>query len=338
MSNYDDNNRELTPEERIDLFINRENNTILRSKPKYWLHILLFIATFCTVTLGGVLMANANPYELQNFHKGLLQAVLIMSIITAHEFGHFFAAKIHKIDVTPPFYIPFPFVDLVWFGTFGAVIRIKSRITSRKALFDIAVAGPIAGFVVTLIILLIGFITLPGIEFLYNIHPEYASMGVPATGDYSFGYNLLFWTFEKIFTSSPAVFMPPMHEIYHYPFLCAGWFGLLITSLNMLPVGQLDGGHISYTMFGEKSKFIAYVTFAWLAIFGLLGLFLFWDIQIPFASPGWLLWAILIFFIIKVKHPPLVDNMNEPLGKTRIILGWLSYLIFLISFCPVPIS
>lgn len=334
--NHDNENRELNPEERIDQFISHENRLFLRAKPKYWLHILLFIVTFCTVTLGGVLWANYNPYDLANFSKGLLFSSLVMSIITAHEFGHYIAAKIHKIDVTLPFYIPFPYVDLNPFGTMGAVIRMKSRISSRKALFDVAVAGPIAGFVVTFVILIIGFVTLPNIEYLYQVHPEYRSIGIPTTGDIVFGYNILFWTFEKIFTSSPTVFMPPMNEVYHYPFLCAGWFGLLITALNMLPVGQLDGGHISYTMFANKSKYIAYFTFIMLAFFGLLGLLPFVGINISIGSINWLLWALLIFFIIKIKHPPIVHDFNVPLGRTRTILGWLAYLIFAVSFCPVP--
>lgn len=343
--NDDNQNRDLNTEERIDRFISHENRLFLRAKPKYWLHILLFVATFCSVTLAGVGWANADPYELTNFPKGLLYAVLIFAIITAHEFGHYIAARIHKIDVTLPFYIPFPLLFLNPFGTMGAVIRMRSRIPSRKALFDIAVAGPIAGFVVTIGFLIYGFATLPDIEYLYNIHPEYRMMGVPVTGDLVFGYNILFWTFEKVFTSSPAVFMPPMNEVYHYPFLCAGWFGLLITAINMLPVGQLDGGHISYAMFGSKSKFISYTTFAIVLAFGLiglpyllaqLGLLPMMDFAVAINSGGWLIWALLIYFVIRIVHPPFIHDFNVPLGTTRTILGWLAYLIFVVSFCPVP--
>ncbi|HEX2786361.1 MAG TPA: site-2 protease family protein [Ignavibacteria bacterium] len=340
-------NHELNPEKKMELFFTREDNAFIRSKPKYWLHILLFVTTFFSLMFAGTAWANVSPYELSNLSKGLLYAVLIMSIITAHEFGHYIAARIHKIDVTLPFYIPFPFIEFNPFGTMGAVIRIKSMIRSRKALFDMAVAGPIAGFVVTIIVLIIGFTTLPGIEYIYQIHPEYRTTGIPTSGNFSFGYNILFWSFEKIFTSSPTVFMPPMNEVYHYPFLCAGWFGLLITALNMLPVGQLDGGHISYAMFGSKSKFVAYITFGLLVFFGLLGLPdllqalgvlppLGFDISI--GSVGWLIWALLIYFVIKIIHPPIVQDFNAPLGTTRVLLGWFSYFIFIVSFCPVPLT
>jgi membrane-associated protease RseP (regulator of RpoE activity) len=129
-----------------------------------------------------------------------------------------------------------------------------------------------------------------------------------------------------------------MNEIYHYPFLCVGWFGLLITSLNMMPVGQLDGGHISYTMFGEKSKYIGYAVFYTLVVFGVLGVLPLIDININIGSLNWLVWAVLILFIIKIKHPPICHDLDSPLGTSRLILGWFSYFIFLVSFCPIPIN
>jgi hypothetical protein len=129
-----------------------------------------------------------------------------------------------------------------------------------------------------------------------------------------------------------------MNEVYHYPFLCAGWFGLLITSLNMMPVGQLDGGHISYTMFGKNHKIIAHIVFYLLVVFGLLGLLPFLNINFELGSVNWLVWAILIYFVIKIEHPPVCTDMEQPLGRTRFILGWFSFFIFITSFCPIPIS
>lgn len=309
----------------------------IKRKDNYFLHILLFVLTFLSVTLGGVFWAGQDPFQLLNFTSGLLYAVLIITVISFHEFGHYFAAKIHKVDVTLPYYIPFPFIMLNPFGTMGAVIRMKSPAYDRKALFDIAIAGPIAGWIVSVIFLIIGFLTLPSIDYLYSIHPEYETEGVKV-GGFSFGYNIVFWILEKTLTSSPGVFMPPMNEVYHYPFLCVGWFGLLITALNMMPVGQLDGGHIAYAMFGKNHKWLAYTTFGLLLFFGLLGLLPFFGINSSVGSVNWLLWVILIALIIKIKHPDTITNFHEPLTKGRIILGWISYLIFIISFCPVPFT
>lgn len=302
----------------------------------FLVNIILFLFTFFSTTIAGVFWANKDPYQLENFSYGLTYSFLILLVISTHEFGHYFAARYHKVPVTLPYYIPFPFLFLNPFGTMGAVIRMKARYYSRKALLDIGAAGPIAGWVTSVIILIIGFTNLPSIDYLYELHPEYLTSGIPLTG-FTFGYNILFWTFEKIFASSPNVFMPPMNEFYHYPFLCVGWFGLLITSLNMLPVGQLDGGHISYAMFGDKHKFVAYVIFALLIIFGLLGLLPMIGINSNIGSLNWLVWALLIFFIIKIRHPQTYSEDEAPLGTGRMLTGWFTYFIFIVSFCPVPV-
>jgi len=314
-----------------------ETQVGVKKKGKYLItvNIILFIATFFTTTLAGVFWANQDPYQLFNFYSGLTYSILLLSVISAHEFGHYFAARYHKVNVTLPFYIPFPFLFLNPFGTMGAVIKMKSRLHSRKALFDIGIAGPITGWIATMIILIYGYFTLPPMDFIYQIHPEYVNTGIPTTG-FTFGYNIIFLAFEKIF-SAPNVFVPPMNEIYHYPFLCVGWFGLLITSLNMMPVGQLDGGHISYTMFGEKHKYIANAVFGLLVFFGLAGLLPLIGVDVTFGSANWLVWAILIFFVIKRVHPPVVSDFSEPLGTVRTILGWISFIIFVLSFCPIPI-
>jgi membrane-associated protease RseP (regulator of RpoE activity) len=301
-----------------------------------WINIVLFILTFFTTTIAGVFWANKDPYQLENFSYGLTYSILILLVISSHEFGHYFAAKIHKVPVTLPYYVPFPFIFLNPFGTMGAVIRMKARYYSRKALLDIGTAGPIAGWVTSVVILIVGFTNLPPVQYLYELHPEYATTGIPLSG-FTFGYNLLFLTFEKIFTSSPEVFMPPMNEVYHYPFLCVGWFGLLITSLNMLPVGQLDGGHISYAMFGEKHKYVAYLVFGLLVFFGLLGLLPLLGINNNSGSINWLVWAALIFFVIKIKHPPTYSEYEAPLDSTRMMAGWFTFFIFIVSFCPVPV-
>ncbi|MBN1634649.1 MAG: site-2 protease family protein [Ignavibacteria bacterium] len=325
MDNYNDYDR-------------KEIYTEQRKKYGYILNIVLFIFTFFTTTLAGTFWLNKDPYQLENFHYGLEYSALILLVITFHEFGHYFAARYHKVDVTLPYYIPFPFLFLNPFGTMGAVIKMKSPTHSRKSLFDIGVAGPISGWIVTVLILVYGYLNLPSVEYLYDIHPEYRLSGISLSG-LTFGHNLVTLSLEKlVHLVNPDAFIPPMNEIYHYPFLCVGWFGLLITALNLMPVGQLDGGHISYSMFGEKHKYPSYVVISLLIFFGLLGVLQFYYPKLEIGSLNWFVWALLIIFVIKIKHPPIIHSFDEPLGKFRTFLGWFSFFIFIVSFCPIPIS
>jgi membrane-associated protease RseP (regulator of RpoE activity) len=223
------------------------------------------------------------------------------------------------------------------FGTLGAVIRLKSEVPSRKALFDIGAAGPISGFIVSLIILIIGFRTLPPIEYLYQIHPEYAHLSsIPESG-LTFGRTLLYTGIEK-FVAPAGAFIPPMNEIYHYPFLCVGWFGLLVTAMNLLPIGQLDGGHISFALFGLSYHRIAQVTLVSLVLLGTLGFLPLFGISLSFGWTGWLMWAIMLILFMRgrLHRPPVQDD--TPLDSTRTLLGWLCFAIFICSFSLVPIS
>lgn len=301
-----------------------------------YLNIVLFVCTFFTTTIAGTAWLNIDPYDLNNFRFGLTYSILILFILSCHEFGHYFAAKIHKVKVTLPYFIPFPFLFLNPFGTMGAVIRMKSPTQTRKALFDIGIAGPIAGFIASLVILIYGMTHLPPIDYLFRIHPEYLTTGIPTTG-FSFGNTFLFMGLAKIFTSSPEVFLPPMNEVYHYPFLCVGWFGLLVTALNLLPVGQLDGGHIVYAIFGNKHKIIARVFFGITLVLGLTGLLQFVGISTfeKYGLLNWIIWSVLIFFVIKIDHPPLYDP--EPLSRNRKLMGWFALFMFVTSFTPSPI-
>lgn len=303
-------------------------------KFKFVINIILFILTFFTTTAAGVAWLNQDPYDLKNFTHGLNFSILILAVLTCHEFGHFFAAMIHKVKTTLPFYIPFPLV-FPSFGTLGAVIRMQSPARTRKALFDIGIAGPVSGFIITIAILIWGYTHLPSIEYLYRIHPDYRTMGVPVAG-FQFGPNLLYWGLGKLLVP-PDMFVPPMSEMYHYPFLCVGWFGLFITALNLIPVGQLDGGHITYALFAEKHTIIARIFFGITFTMGLVGLLQFFGIS-WFANYGlfnWLIWSLLIFFVIKIQHPPLFDP--EPLDLKRKMWGLFALFMFIGSFTPVPI-
>jgi len=296
------------------------------------IHGSLLLATFFTCTLAGVQWLNKDSFELANFSTGMTYSILLMLFLASHEFGHYIAARLYGISTTLPFFIPIPHL-LNPFGTMGAVIRIKSPFPSRRSLFDVGIAGPIAGFIVAFAVLLIGFFTLPGKEYLYTIHPEYATMSGIPSGGFTFGSSILFWALCKIF--SAHAFVPPMNEIYHYPLLCVGWFGLFVTAMNLLPVGQLDGGHILYSLVGPGPQGrVARITFVFLILLGLTGFLPLFGSSRQVGTMGWLVWAAILFFVIKLDHPPLA--FSDELTPARKFLGWLGMAIFVISFPPIP--
>lgn len=303
--------------------------------------ILLFIITFITTTFAGVdwLGRTSATIELSELAKGLPYSLAILFVLGVHEFGHYFAAVHHKVKTSLPYFIPFVSFEGIFlsFGTMGAVIRTRTPIYSRKALFDIGVYGPIAGFFACLGIYIYGFATLPSIDYLIAIHPDYgtAEYGKNALS-LVFGDNLITIMLRGIF-SNPGTFIPPMSEIYHYPFLCVGWFGMFVTSMNLIPVGQLDGGHIVYGMFGKKMQvMVASISMILLVVLGTIGVLQqFLEINIPFGWIGWLLWAAILYFVIKVKHPPVPDESELDTG--RMMVGYFAILIFILTFTPNPI-
>jgi membrane-associated protease RseP (regulator of RpoE activity) len=317
-----------------------DQNTVKDIFKVYIIPLLLFIVTLITTTIAGAywVLSPSRGLEISQISAGLPYSLSIIAILGFHEFGHYFASRYHGVKATLPYFIPFPTIaGMLNFGTMGAVIKTQSPIYNRKALFDIGVAGPIAGFIISLFVLGYGFQHLPGKEFILNLHPDY---DLPTYGQnglsLAFGDNLLFIFFRELFAKSPDGFIPPMSEIYHYPYLCAGWFGLFVTALNLLPVGQLDGGHIFYSMFGEKiQEKVAWVAMFFLLIAGGLGIFnQFYATPLDFGWSGWFLWALLLYFVIKVKHPPLYDP--EPIGWGRMVVGYIGIFIFIVSFIPIP--
>ncbi len=336
-----------------------------RHQKQYPLHIGLFAITFATCMLAGTAWSGEKDYlNILTWHEGLTYAILILTCLSAHEFGHYFAAKFHKVDATLPFYIPFPIIPAIVpisFGTMGAVIKMRSPIPSRKALFDIGAAGPIAGFVVCLSFLIYGLMALPAFEHIYTIHPEYLTANITTIPKYGllFGDNIMYSVMSSIF-ANPNGWLPPMNEIYHYPFLNVGWFGLFVTSLNMLPIGQLDGGHITYAMFGKLHARIARVAWWIILVIGssalLEMLYITLDTNwagsfvqiikdmifptlswlkgnVPFVFQGWfgwLVWAFITKVFIKLDHPPVVQN--DKLDRRRMAIGWVALFILLSSF------
>jgi membrane-associated protease RseP (regulator of RpoE activity) len=194
------------------------------------------------------------PQFVQGFHF----SIPFLVILTIHEFGHYFVARMHQVKVTLPYYIPFWFGISNSIGTMGAFIRIKSIVRSRLVFFDIGIAGPLAGFIAALVVLWYGFTHLPPPEYIFTIHPEYARYGLSypqfvyenSAGNIALGDNILFWLF-KTYIADPAR-LPHTYEMIHYPYIFAGYLALFFTSLNLIPIGQLDGGHILYGLIGKK--------------------------------------------------------------------------------------
>jgi membrane-associated protease RseP (regulator of RpoE activity) len=292
---------------------------------RYLLQAGLFLATIITTTLAGVEWMGLGELTWKTFAKGFLFSVPFLGILTVHEFGHYITARLYKAKVTLPYYIPLFIPGLQSIGTMGAFIRIKSPLKSRQEIFDIGVAGPLAGFVVALFILFYGFTNLPEPQHIYSIHESYEEFGLnydkhvynyefarksdsinfeknklsdswmtnglesigllPSNwreipfkpekeyAELSIGKNLLFLFFENYIVSDKSL-IPNKYEMFHYPFLFAGYLALFFTALNLLPIGQLDGGHILYGLFGtakhkiiSSSVFILFVFFAGLGIF-----------------------------------------------------------------------
>jgi len=302
-------------------------------------HGTLLALTFVTTTLAGVQWTGHDPTELTNFYHGLTYAILLLAVLGSHELGHYVAARIHSVDATLPYFLPFPpYYGLMPFGTLGAVIRIRSEIRNRKALFDIGVSGPIAGFVVSLLVLAIGFATLPTIEYLYDVHPEYRTMSTLPTGGLTFGKSLAYSLSAYLF-APPNSFTPPMNEIYHYPFLCVGWFGLFITALNLIPVGQLDGGHICKAVMHKNAGLVENSSLIILILLGIAGLLPLIDLPTVAGWAGWLLWAAILFVMKRMSRLRSYDHLyTDDLGSTRHLLATSSLLILVLSFSPSPFA
>lgn len=303
------------------------------------IYIGAFILTFLTTTLAGVQWLNKTPLELAYFSSGLPYSIALLFVLLSHEMGHYIAARIHKVDTTYPFFIPLPsYAGLNPFGTLGAVIKIRQKVPSKTTLFDIASSGPIAGFIASMIVLIIGFIGLPAKEYLYTIHPEYANLSQLPTAGLTFGNTLGYALIAKFFAPAGA-FVPPMNEMYHYPLLCVGWFGMLVTAMNMIPVGQLDGGHIAYCMFGKKYHVMAQVSLVVLTTLGLSSFLPMVGIDWNYGWLGWLFWALVLALMIRfgrLHHPNTEDE--SPIDTIRYRIGLCCWFIFVVSFSPNPIS
>jgi membrane-associated protease RseP (regulator of RpoE activity) len=362
------------------------------------IQIGLAVLTLITTTIAGAewmygrpLMYYSDGLTFDEVLSGFYYSIPFLGILTFHEFGHYITARYYNIKVTLPYYIPFwlGFIGVPFLiGTMGAFIRILEPIKSRKEYFDVGIAGPLAGFVVALMVLYYGFTHLPDPEHIYTIHPDYAEYGLDYAdsvyneeGSFYLGSNLTFWFFENYVATDKAL-VPNPYEIIHYPFLFSGFLALFFTAMNLIPIGQLDGGHVLFGLFGRKNhKYISMTIFFALVFFGGIGLFTPWDpmedlmIGIPIyigfifftlystrfnikdklliavaiftaqfllayffpkmqGYQGWLAIAFLIGRFMGIYHPPVL--YDQPLSRDRQILGWIAFVVFIVSFSPRP--
>jgi Zn-dependent protease len=309
---------------------------------KSYKNLILFIITFISVWVTGALYTYQDPDTIFSilflqhmFLDGWPFAVSLLTILGAHEMGHYFAGRWHKVNVSLPYFLPLPIISP--FGTMGAFINMKSAPKNRKQLFDIGAAGPLSGLIVAIPILFIG---------LSLSHVEALPMQVPANSGLQMEGNSLFYLLAKyivfqqwlpqpvdfgnlspflywvkyFFTGKP--FPYGGLDVIIHPVAWAAWGGILVTSLNLIPSGQLDGGHILYALLGEKSRRFYPIILVLLVILGF-----FWS--------GWWFWATLIFFINRAPAP-LYDQLT-PLDNKRKVLGVCLLILFVLLFSPIPL-
>ena len=313
--------------------------TIQPKPSRVWINILLFALTVLSVLFAGATMAYTGPLPADDLGKirvyithiwvGWPFAVSLLAILLAHEFGHYFVGRARGAAVTLPYFIPFPLSPI---GTMGAFIQMKSIPRNKRALFDLAVAGPLAGLVVAIPVLLLGLSqsslamvtalsggSAEGNSLLYLL-AKFVVFGklLPAPLNLT-GLPLLFHWISYFFIGSPSPVGST--DVFINQVAWAGWVGLLVTFLNLIPAGQLDGGHVIYAVFGKRVNRIVPVILVFIVLLGL-----FWS--------GWWLWAFLIFFLGRSHAEPL-DQITQ-LGSRRKALAVLMLVIFLLVLMPVP--
>jgi membrane-associated protease RseP (regulator of RpoE activity) len=293
-------------------------------RERYWLYILLFLATLVTTTVVGTAMQmdfNRNlPFDIEHsltlyaaawrtpsiLLLGLPFSLTLLAILMAHEFGHYLAAAYHRVDASLPYFMPSPFM-----GTFGAFIRVRSAICSKRVLFDIGVAGPLAGFVFLLPAFAVG---LAFSKVIPNIAHQ---------GNVQFGVPSLQWLLQSaIFPGTRT------GDLYLHPVARAAWVGTFATAMNLLPIGQLDGGHILYAFFPNWHKRVSIFMCGALLALGIALLLL------GTAWYGWIVWSVILFFLGR-RHPMVYDSAE--LGPGRRKLGWIALVVFLLCFAYAPI-
>jgi membrane-associated protease RseP (regulator of RpoE activity) len=267
---------------------------------------VLFVLTALTTTAVGALYAN-DKFDswIMFFLRGWVFSVPLMAILLVHEMGHYLTGRRHLLDVTPPYFIP----AIPPLGTFGAFIKIRSPITNRKVLVEVGASGPMAGALIAIPLLIVGL-------YLSEIRPQ-----VGEAKGFSFGSSIIL---ELLCLLRFGEFSFNSTILLH-PTAMAAWFGLFVTAMNLLPIGQLDGGHVIYALFGpRRAQIISTVVFVCLIPLGII----LW--------PGWFMFGVLTLFL-GLRHPPPLDPYT-PLDRSGRLLGWADIVLLLMTFIPVPLN
>ena len=266
-------------------------------------HVLLFAATALTTTVSGALASDVDPFSSPRaLMRGLPYAATLLGILFLHESGHYLMCLRYRISASLPYFLPGPPLPI---GTFGAFIRIRSRFPDRRALFDVGAAGPWAGFVVAL--------AAYGIGLAWSTEVSAPSL----SHGWLLGDSLLTAWLAHVIVRGDST------NLVLHPVAYAGWLGLFVTSLNLLPAGQLDGGHVLYATVGRGTPRIAALLIAFLVWLGVRG----W--------PGWLVWAVAITVLVSLGHPPTEDD-RRPLDLRRQLAALATFVIFVITFVAEP--
>jgi hypothetical protein len=305
-------------------------------RERWWLHFLLLAATlFSTVVAGSLLTGHAPIWfqalrlfggwwipipvavDVRALVPGLPFGLALVGILALHEAGHYFAARHHRISVTPPYFIPFPpYLSVI--GTLGAFIRLRSPVLSRSTLLDVAVSGPLFSFLASLPLLWWGLAHSRVIEVAQAMPTTYLVRF--ATERFWLGGSLAVSGFTRLVLDFPGA----GHVVELHPIAFAGWLGLFVTALNLLPISQLDGGHLLYALLGSRQRLLAWAFFVAL-------------IPLGFLWAGWWVWAVLVAGVGRgrIEHPPVYDAGQRPDG-VRVAIGLAATVAFVLCFVPVP--
>ncbi len=273
------------------------------------LPVALFLLTVCTTLLAGAYQEGGDPFlRPADLARGVPFSFTLMSILFVHEMGHYLVSKQYGVETTLPYFIPGPWPPLGLIGTFGAFIRMKSPILRKDALLDIGAAGPIAGFIVAALAIGVGLSSSRIVR-------------IEETGPLlRLGDPLVFSWIAQLVGKTP----PMGYDIALNSVAFAGWIGLFVTSLNLLPIGQLDGGHIAYALLGARQRYVSLGMVFVLVFLGAIG----WR--------GWYVWALLAA-LFGMRHPPILDE-DTPLDLAHHLVGWGSVVLLIVTFMPVPFS
>ncbi len=278
-----------------------------KPKPNYHTHVLLFLMTVVTTVVAGMVMEGMHPLkEWGQFYRGLPYAGTLLLILLSHEMGHYLTARYYGMDVTLPYFLPAP-PPLFFLGTLGAFIRMKSPVRHRRALLNVGAAGPIAGFCVALPAMIYAYMTA-------TIVPVDT-----AVSGLSLGEPLLLQFISQLVLGP----IEAGHAIHINSVGIAAWFGILVTVLNLLPMGQLDGGHIVYALTGQYARYVSWAVVCTLLVLG-------------FYFVGWFIWA-FFGWITSLRQPAILDQ-HIPLDRRSRIIAGITLAIFVLCFMPVPIT